>query len=290
MTCRQVSTYGGLIGEGASSGVGYATEADCLNACKEGACCYGTTCSVKPQCQCQGAGQTFKGVGTTCNGSRCPCAGENFLCQAPGCRPRFVTVSIQAQFPQGVVQYNRDYIRFPAVTFAGTITLDNQRGITQYRAPDSHVYVGRFYGADAATLNASETRIGFYPYESYALVSLFRKIESLSLIANDPCFRYTGIGAYYDVTATSTNTSADGSGADYINYVAFAYFGNTLGFSDTGHCYGTGGSTFASVFPGDFNLTALARPCEERASNPIVSPQSGVISNSVTMTFIDSYV
>ena len=31
----------------------YKTETDCLNACQEGACCEGTTCSVKPQCQCQ---------------------------------------------------------------------------------------------------------------------------------------------------------------------------------------------------------------------------------------------
>jgi hypothetical protein len=44
----------------------YRTEADCLNACKEGACCEGTTCSVKPACQCQGTGQVFKGVGTVC--------------------------------------------------------------------------------------------------------------------------------------------------------------------------------------------------------------------------------
>jgi hypothetical protein len=45
----------------------YTTEAECLQACKEGACCEGTTCSVKPQCQCQGTGKTFKGVGTTCS-------------------------------------------------------------------------------------------------------------------------------------------------------------------------------------------------------------------------------
>ncbi len=32
---------------------GYTTEADCLQACKEGACCEGTTCTVKPQCQCK---------------------------------------------------------------------------------------------------------------------------------------------------------------------------------------------------------------------------------------------
>jgi len=49
----------------------YATQEDCLNACKDGACCEGTTCSVKAQCQCQGSGQTFQGVGTTCDPNPC---------------------------------------------------------------------------------------------------------------------------------------------------------------------------------------------------------------------------
>jgi len=75
MPCRQVSTYNGLTGSGQSGGGGYTTEADCLNACREGACCEGTSCSVKPQCQCQGTGQTFKGVGTTCAGNSCGCEG-----------------------------------------------------------------------------------------------------------------------------------------------------------------------------------------------------------------------
>jgi hypothetical protein len=64
MPCRKVSTYNGV---GASSG-SYKTEAECLQACREGACCEGTSCSVKPQCQCQGTGKTFKGVGTVCVG------------------------------------------------------------------------------------------------------------------------------------------------------------------------------------------------------------------------------
>jgi hypothetical protein len=49
----------------------YATEAECLQACQEGACCDGTACSVKPQCQCQGAGKTFQGIGTTCSPNPC---------------------------------------------------------------------------------------------------------------------------------------------------------------------------------------------------------------------------
>lgn len=56
----------------------YKTEADCLNACKEGACCEGTSCTVKPQCQCHGTGKTFKGVGTTCSPNPC-CSCESLV-------------------------------------------------------------------------------------------------------------------------------------------------------------------------------------------------------------------
>ena len=69
MPCRQVSTYNGTA---ATSGA-YRTEAECLQACQEGACCEGTTCSVKPACQCQGTGKTFKGVGTVCTPNPCLC-------------------------------------------------------------------------------------------------------------------------------------------------------------------------------------------------------------------------
>lgn len=73
MPCRQVSTFNGTA---ASSG-SYRTEAECNQACREGACCEGTTCSVKPQCQCQGSGKTFKGVGTTCSPNPCGYCGCN---------------------------------------------------------------------------------------------------------------------------------------------------------------------------------------------------------------------
>ena len=74
MACLKTSAGNGGPGIGPT----YATEAACLEACKEGACCETangvTTCSVKPACQCQGTGKTFKGVGTTCsqyNGACC---------------------------------------------------------------------------------------------------------------------------------------------------------------------------------------------------------------------------
>ena len=51
---------------------------DCCEDEPEGACCEGTTCTVKPQCQCQGTGKVFKGVGTTCTPNPCLCCCEFF--------------------------------------------------------------------------------------------------------------------------------------------------------------------------------------------------------------------
>jgi hypothetical protein len=60
------------------------TEADCLQSCQEGACCEGTSCSVRPQCQCQGAGKVFKGIGTTCTPNPCvPCSCTKFADGSP---------------------------------------------------------------------------------------------------------------------------------------------------------------------------------------------------------------
>lgn len=72
MPCYQPSSL--PSGVTTTGRTGYATEAECLAACKEGACCEGTSCSVKPQCQCQGTGKVFKGVGTVCTPNPClPC-------------------------------------------------------------------------------------------------------------------------------------------------------------------------------------------------------------------------
>jgi hypothetical protein len=69
MPCYQSTNLpSGVTATGRTS---YATEAECNQACKEGACCEGTTCTVKPQCQCQGTGQVFKGVGTVCSPNPC---------------------------------------------------------------------------------------------------------------------------------------------------------------------------------------------------------------------------
>jgi hypothetical protein len=108
MPCRQVSTFNGTA---ASSG-SYTTEADCLNACKEGACCEGTTCTVKPACQCQGTGKVFKGVGTVCSPNPCLCCNANgtpksgsgcqqcwcFCGEGAAAYPRFINVSLAGTY------------------------------------------------------------------------------------------------------------------------------------------------------------------------------------------------
>jgi len=73
MPCYQSITLpGGVTTTGRTA---YQTEAECLAACREGACCEGTACTVRPQCQCQGTGKVFKGVGTVCTPNPCGCCG-----------------------------------------------------------------------------------------------------------------------------------------------------------------------------------------------------------------------
>jgi hypothetical protein len=88
MPCRQVSTYEGTTGSGKAGGGGHATEADCNQACREGACCEGTTCTVKPACQCKCASGSCCGPDTFTNsngetGPRCRNESES-ACAARG--------------------------------------------------------------------------------------------------------------------------------------------------------------------------------------------------------------
>jgi len=95
MPCYQSANLpGGVTTTGRTS---YRTEAECNQACQEGACCDGAVCTVKPQCQCQGAGKTFKGVGTVCDGN--PCLER---CNPNCVAPPEVTVQITVRDPVAV--------------------------------------------------------------------------------------------------------------------------------------------------------------------------------------------
>lgn len=77
--------------------------------CEEGACCNGTTCSVKPQSQCNAAaGEVFKGAGTVCSPNPCLCCGT-----ADTPEKLLVTISNfdwYAIFPLPASQVNGDYL------------------------------------------------------------------------------------------------------------------------------------------------------------------------------------
>ena len=83
-------------------------------ACKEGACCESNgTCNVRPQCQCQGEGQTFEGVGTTCSPNPCdPCA---INCGGAGA-PRELAVTITGVTFRNDSTYDADDLPFSIPT------------------------------------------------------------------------------------------------------------------------------------------------------------------------------
>lgn len=43
----------------------------CISYCVEGVCCQGTTCAVKPECQCINEGGVYRGQGTLCSENLC---------------------------------------------------------------------------------------------------------------------------------------------------------------------------------------------------------------------------
>lgn len=221
MTCRNVSEYNGkagrqkLVFQTASGPVyaPFATEAECLAACKEGACCEGTTCTVKPACQCQGAGKTFKGVGTTCAGisgaccedgpagspptcsikTSCECVGNGKTfkgvgstcadgtccktcttsCQSPMCIPRYVVVSFSATTQEYVAYIFNQMCRVPALTFGGSATLSGYYN-TEYPCGR---YIASFEGSAASLFNGSAVYVQAGPGGIDGYVRVRKKAE-----------------------------------------------------------------------------------------------------------------
>jgi hypothetical protein len=129
MPCYQPSSL--PSGVTTTGRTGYKTEADCLQACKEGACCEGTTCTIRPQCQCQGTGQTFKGVGTVCTAGTCcdlfsaGCAGP-FLGFAPT-TPSKISASISLsvdwaeRYPRHASPDGTTLLNYESLSGGGTV-------------------------------------------------------------------------------------------------------------------------------------------------------------------------
>lgn len=76
--------------------------------CCGGACCNGTTCTVKPQEECNAAaGEVFKGVGTVCDPNPCLCCGTT---DTPEHLMLTITNFLWEGFPLPALQVNGDYI------------------------------------------------------------------------------------------------------------------------------------------------------------------------------------
>jgi hypothetical protein len=135
MTCYQSTNLpGGVTTTGRTS---YATEAECNQACKEGACCEGTVCSVKPQCQCQGDDKRFQGIGTVCAADTCQlCTPQGFpkpnsgvsrchcYCTVNGGTfPQFVNITINWSWSSTVTPFGSTTPQpVPQCTRSGTVT------------------------------------------------------------------------------------------------------------------------------------------------------------------------
>lgn len=135
MPCYQSTTLpSGVTTTGRPS---YATEADCLQACREGACCEGATCTVKPQCQCQGTGKVFKGVGTTCSPNPClPCPCNSNSTYAFPVSATF-TCEVDTVSPRSTTPWAANYIdafRAAVAGFSTTASASYSPGVLTFNA------------------------------------------------------------------------------------------------------------------------------------------------------------
>lgn len=180
---------------------GFATEADCLAACQEGACCEGTTCSVKPQCQCQGTGKTFQGVGTVCTPNPCVCCNSDgtpkvvpsdcgrcyCYCTANGGTiPRFVNVSLSWTWATDRSDCSETINTSVTLSRIGTSTGDgfSSGGMTD-------CYSWDFTGT------------GFYVSVSSAIGPSNESLVASVIITNTKCSRPNGDTLRWDFSLTS---------------------------------------------------------------------------------------
>lgn len=139
MPCyQQQSLPAGVTSQGR---VAYPTQADCLNACKEGACCESNgTCNVRPQCQCQGDGQVFRGIGTTCASHPCNMCGIS-------CSEKFEEIASLVYYTVGIASVSRpDFLFVPGESLVCALRRVEQISASSFFA----VYSSDFNLADRA--------------------------------------------------------------------------------------------------------------------------------------------
>lgn len=153
MTCYQSTNLpSGFPTTGRTS---YTTEADCLNACREGACCEVTTCSVKPQCQCQGTGKVFKGVGTVCTPNPC-CSCESLVSVTIKLPVVLGGSQITRAGCNGTITADSSELRWRCTSSGFTITLSNYYQTRSDGSCEHPAYfASRGYTVDIATTSQS---------------------------------------------------------------------------------------------------------------------------------------
>jgi hypothetical protein len=255
MTCYQSTNLpGGVTTTGRTS---YTTEADCLNACKEGACCEGASCKVKPQCQCQGTGQTFKGVGTTCSEGLCNLCNPDgspkppYLVQWCWCfcgeglaaYPQFMNLSLNIDYTLGrvvnEVQQSKSASASASITLAAQAASSSTScpywayGVIGGRRPQGN-YVYSQYLPIGRGEGAVEVR---WRYVSLASVAFDVQIEFRDFSEVDPTDPFVG-----------WKTGAGITGSPYGD--AVESFVTSLGVQKSGVCFSDiVGSSISKTMP-----------------------------------------
>jgi len=285
MPCYQsTSLPGGVTTTGRTS---YATEADCNQACKEGACCEGTSCSVKPACQCQGTGKTFKGVGTVCTPN--PCCRRCPACASPNCLPQYIVISYAATFSQRVVTGPPPTL-IPSRTFSNTVTLTRT---SESENAVCGMYTLQLTGNVAHSLDSSQVYIELRPKEITCLLSFLRRSENMSCV-RDPCvgsFAQSGQGRFGNPTfcsVTETSTGALTGGIDDPNAVLWqgaALFGTGY-TSKNGFCFAGGSTNSSYCDSGSIDFGRLNDPCFVTSGTIVQQSQS---FDTISVTILDAY-
>jgi len=205
----------------------------CFSPNLQGACCEGTTCTVKPACECQGTGQTFKGVGTTCATNPCGCCNaDGTPKQGSGCAqcwcfcgdgaaayPRFINVTLSGTYqmfrpkyvavPGGFQESGREY---RDKSFSCSITLSAISTPSRSNCP------GWTYGTGSARLplgNGGATGYVLIDYPTFpsttsAQFGVRVEIGDLSEFSSYSDWRTSGfyiLGSQLPITSTGVQKS-----------------------------------------------------------------------------------
>lgn len=188
--------------------------AESCGCCDSGACCESNgTCSVKPESQCQGAGKTFKGVGTVCTGN--PCS----LCDLPSISIS-TTGTAQGFYAASFVSYLcPDQQYSVSASGSGTLTKDQSqllgRSLCRSGGVGKCAYAGDFAIGNGAKLNVVLVFFTVGNDIRYAVYSYVLSYTAAAIAACGPApigQSYIGAIATYEGCSSVIGTSSASGG------------------------------------------------------------------------------